>query len=92
MVGFDKHPRGAFVNKPEDWSLPGWYGAAGMMVTTQFFGMKIKRYLHDHEIPVETLARSRQGLPQRRAEPERVAADGRSARTRSSSRRWSRTR
>jgi acetyl-CoA acetyltransferase len=56
VVGFDKHPRGAFVNRPEDWSLPAWYGSAGMMVTTQFFGMKIRRYLHDHEIPIETLA------------------------------------
>jgi acetyl-CoA acetyltransferase len=26
------------------------------MVTTQFFGMKIQRYMHDHEIPADTLA------------------------------------
>ena len=56
VVGFDKHPRGAFANRPEDWSLPAWYGDAGMMVTTQFFGMKVRRYLHDHEISVHTLA------------------------------------
>jgi acetyl-CoA acetyltransferase len=56
VVGFDKHPRGAFANRPEDWSLPAWYGTAGLMVTTQFFGMKIQRYLHDHAIGVETLA------------------------------------
>jgi acetyl-CoA C-acetyltransferase len=56
VVGFDKHPRGAFANQPEDWSLPGWYGKAGLMVTAQFFGMKIQRYLHDHCLPRETLA------------------------------------
>jgi acetyl-CoA acetyltransferase len=58
VVGFDKHPRGAFVEQPEDWSLPGWYGRAGLMVTTQFFGMKIQRYMHDHAIPAYTLAQA----------------------------------
>jgi acetyl-CoA acetyltransferase len=58
VVGFDKHPRGAFAERPEDWSLPGWYGRAGLMVTTQFFGMKIQRYMHDHDIPADTLARA----------------------------------
>ena len=38
VVGFDKHPRGAFQNDPADWSLPAWYGEIGLMVTTQFFG------------------------------------------------------
>ena len=56
VVGFDKHPRGAFVNKPSDWSLPDWYGEVGPMITTQFFGAKLQRYMHDHGIPVETLA------------------------------------
>lgn len=55
VVGFDKHPRGAFVNDPADWSLPAWYGTDGLMVTTQFFGMKIQRYMHDHAIPERTL-------------------------------------
>ncbi len=55
-IGFDKHPRGAFVNDPADWGLPAWYGEAGLMVTTQFFGMKIQRYMHDHAIPERTLA------------------------------------
>ncbi|HEX6389389.1 MAG TPA: thiolase family protein [Solirubrobacteraceae bacterium] len=55
-LGFDKHPRGAFVNDPADWGLPAWYGEAGLMVTTQFFGMKIQRYMHDHAIPERTLA------------------------------------
>jgi acetyl-CoA acetyltransferase len=56
VVGFDKHPRGAFQNDPSDWSLPDWYGRVGLMVTTQFFGAKLQRYMHDHAIPVETLA------------------------------------
>src|SRR4051794_7276737 len=28
-VGFDKHPRGAFDPRPEDWGLPSGYGEAG---------------------------------------------------------------
>jgi acetyl-CoA acetyltransferase len=56
VVGFDKHPRGAFQNDPADWSLPAWYGEDGLMVTTQFFGAKLQRYLHDHGIPELTLA------------------------------------
>jgi acetyl-CoA acetyltransferase len=56
VVGFDKHPRGAFQNDPADWSLPAWYGEDGLMVTTQFFGAKLQRYMHDHGIPTRTLA------------------------------------
>jgi acetyl-CoA acetyltransferase len=56
VVGFDKHPRGAFQNDPADWSLPAWYGEDGLMVTTQFFGAKLQRYMHDNSIPVRTLA------------------------------------
>jgi acetyl-CoA C-acetyltransferase len=56
VVGFDKHSRGAFRNDPADWSLPAWYGEDGLMVTTQFFGAKLQRYLHEHAIPVLTLA------------------------------------
>jgi len=56
VVGFDKHPRGAFQNDPADWSLPAWYGEDGLMVTTQFFGAKVQRYMHDHGIPAVTLA------------------------------------
>ena len=44
-LGFDKHPRGAFDPKPIDWGLPEWYGEAGMMVTTQFFAIKLRRYM-----------------------------------------------
>ena len=56
-MGFDKHPRGAFDPKPSEWGLPDWYGAAGMMVTTQFFAMKLRRYMDLHGISSKTLAR-----------------------------------
>ncbi|MFG1959185.1 thiolase family protein [Nonomuraea sp. NPDC049028] len=55
-VGFDKHPRGAFDPMPADWGLDEAYGRDGLMVTTQFFGMKIRRYMHDHGISSRTLA------------------------------------
>ncbi|MGQ3177489.1 MAG: thiolase family protein, partial [Blastomonas fulva] len=54
-VGFDKHPRGAFNAKPGDWGLPEWYGETGMMLTTQFFAMKIQRYMQLHGISRRTL-------------------------------------
>ena len=57
VVGFDKHPRGAFNADPQAWGLPAWYGEAGMMLTTQFFGMKIQRYMGLHGIGAETLGR-----------------------------------
>src|SRR6476659_4323085 len=56
VVGFDKHPRGAFQNDPADWSLPQWYGEDGLMVTTQFFGAKLQRYMHEQASPPRTLA------------------------------------
>ncbi len=56
-VGFDKHPRGAFNARPEDWGLPAWYGQTGMMLTTQFFALKIQRYMQLHGIGREALAR-----------------------------------
>ncbi len=56
-LGFDKHPRGAFDPSPAEYGLDAWYGDAGMMVTTQFFGMKIQRYMHDHGITNSTLAK-----------------------------------
>ena len=43
IVGFDKHPRGAFNAKPKEMGLPEWYGETGLMLTTQFFAMKIRR-------------------------------------------------
>jgi acetyl-CoA acetyltransferase len=56
-VGFDKHPRGAFDPKPVDWGLPDWYGEVGMMVTTQFFAMKLRRYMDLFAITPVSLAR-----------------------------------
>ncbi|MFE3999150.1 thiolase family protein [Nocardioides sp. YIM B13467] len=56
-VGFDKHPRGAFDPRPEDWGLDPGYGEAGLMVTTQFFGIKIARYMREYGISDATLGR-----------------------------------
>ncbi|GAA4042546.1 thiolase family protein [Parerythrobacter jejuensis] len=56
-VGFDKHPRGAFNAKPSDYGLPEWYGQTGMMLTTQFFALKIQRYMQLHGISREALGR-----------------------------------
>jgi len=57
VVGFDKHPPGAFNPLPEDWGLGSWYGETGMMLTTQFFAMKIQRYMSEHAISTSTLAK-----------------------------------
>lgn len=57
VVGFDKHPPGAFNPEPAEWGLGDWYGQAGLMLTTQFFAMKIQRYMHDHGITDQALAR-----------------------------------
>jgi len=54
-VGFDKHPRGSFSPLPRDWGLPDWYGETGLMLTTQFFAMKIQRYMSMHGITPRTL-------------------------------------
>jgi acetyl-CoA C-acetyltransferase len=56
-IGFDKHPRGAFAADPSVVGLPSWYGQTGMFLTTHFFGTKINKYMHDHGISVESLAR-----------------------------------
>ena len=56
-IGFDKHPRGAFDPKPADWGLQEWYGDTGLMLTTQFFGLKIQRYMHTYGISANTLAK-----------------------------------
>ncbi|HET9078434.1 MAG TPA: thiolase family protein [Acidimicrobiales bacterium] len=56
-IGFDKHPRGAFNADPEASGLGRWYGETGMMLTTQFFGMKIQRYLHEHGLARDILAK-----------------------------------
>ena len=57
VVGFDKHPPGAFNPLPEDWGLGSWYGETGLMLTTQFFAMKIQRYMAEHAISESTLAK-----------------------------------
>ena len=57
VVGFDKHPRGAFNSPPSEYGLGNWYGEVGMMVTTQFFAMKLQKYMHDHGITSDALAR-----------------------------------
>ncbi len=56
-IGFDKHPRGAFNADPADYGIGDWYGETGLMLTTQFFGMKIQRYMHEYGITANTLAR-----------------------------------
>lgn len=56
-VGFDKHPRGAFNARPQDWGLEDWYGETGLMLTTQFFALKTRRYMHEHGISEDALVR-----------------------------------
>jgi acetyl-CoA C-acetyltransferase len=57
VVGFDKHDRGAFNAHPSEYGLGDWYGETGLMLTTQFFAMKLQRYMHDHGITADALAR-----------------------------------
>ncbi|MEM9134834.1 MAG: thiolase family protein [Actinomycetota bacterium] len=54
-IGYDKHVRGAFVSK--DRGEGAWYGESGLQLTTQFFAMKINRYMYEHGISDRTLAR-----------------------------------
>ena len=56
-IGLDKHPRGAFTEDPALVGMPRWYAENGQYLTTQFFGMKANRYLHDHGISQRTLAK-----------------------------------
>src|SRR6202008_3653868 len=56
-IGLDKHPRGAFTEDPGLVGMPSWYAENGQYLTTQFFGMKANRYLHDHGISTDTLAK-----------------------------------
>ncbi|WP_433602363.1 thiolase family protein [Nocardia sp. CA-135953] len=56
-IGMDKHPRGAFAADPSVAGLPSWYGQTGMFMTTHFFGTKATRYLYDHGVSMEALAR-----------------------------------
>ncbi|HZQ31158.1 MAG TPA: thiolase family protein [Mycobacterium sp.] len=56
-IGMDKHPRGAFTDDPAKLALPQWYAQNGQFVTTKFFGIKANRYIHQHGISQETLAK-----------------------------------
>jgi acetyl-CoA acetyltransferase len=56
-VGFDKHERGAFKVDTKGSGLGDWYGSSGLALTTQFFGMKINRYMHEYGISQGTLAK-----------------------------------
>jgi acetyl-CoA C-acetyltransferase len=55
-IGFDKHERGAFRVKAASTGRD-WYGGTGLALTTQFFGMKINRYMEEYGISQRTLAR-----------------------------------
>ncbi|MFL6599878.1 MAG: thiolase family protein [Steroidobacteraceae bacterium] len=56
-VGFDKHEHGAFVVNPSEWGLGNWYGEAGLALTTQFFALKLRRYMHEFGITNDALVR-----------------------------------
>jgi acetyl-CoA acetyltransferase len=56
-IGFDKHERGAFRVDTRSSGLGDWYGKSGLALTTQFFGMKINRYMQQYNISQETLAK-----------------------------------
>ncbi len=56
-IGFDKHERGAFTPKGPASNGRDWYGGSGLALTTQFFGMKINRYMEQYQISQQTLAR-----------------------------------
>src|SRR3954468_161192 len=56
-IGMDKHVGGAFKADPRLYACPSWYGEVGQFLTPKFFGMKINKYMHDHGISHETLAR-----------------------------------
>ena len=56
-IGFDKHDAGAFAVNPGDWGLGNWYGEVGLALTTQFFAMKLQRYMHEYGITNDALVR-----------------------------------
>ena len=56
-IGYDKHERGAFRVNTKAGGLGDWYGKNGLALTTQFFGMKINRYMEQHDISHSTLAK-----------------------------------
>ncbi len=40
-----------------DMGLGKWYGEIGLALTTQFFAMKLQRYMYDHGIGADSLVR-----------------------------------
>ncbi len=56
-IGMDKHLPGAFAADPVQYSVPSWYGETGLFLTPKFFAMKLQRYMYDHDITPQTLAR-----------------------------------
>ena len=56
-IGFDKHERGAFRVASARGGPEGYYGPSGLALTTQFFGMKINRYMQQYGITQNTLAK-----------------------------------
>jgi acetyl-CoA acetyltransferase len=67
VAGFDKHDRGAFNADPAALGIGQWYGEVGLMMTTQFFAMKIQKYMHDYGISATTHSPSSCSAPRRRA-------------------------
>lgn len=57
VVGYDKHPRGAFNLPSTQFGIGDWYGKQGMMLTPQFFAMKTQRYMYDHGISDASLVK-----------------------------------
>jgi len=57
VAGFDKHDRGAFNADPKQMGIGMWYGETGLMMTTQFFAMKIQRYMSQYSISRNSLAK-----------------------------------
>ena len=55
-IGFDKHERGAFRVESSGKGVD-WYGGSGLALTTQFFGMKINRYMEQYGVSQQSLAR-----------------------------------
>jgi acetyl-CoA acetyltransferase len=56
VIGFDKHQPGAFNMDPATLGIGSWYGESGLMLTTQFFAMKIQRYMHLHGLDEQVLS------------------------------------
>jgi len=49
-IGFDKHERGAFDPSAKNNNVEDWVAETGLLVTTQFFALKLQRYMHEFGI------------------------------------------